>query len=124
MKILAIDFGKAKIGLALSLGDLAQTYGTISFKKEKETLQNLAKICESEGIGKIIFGLPKPDIIGAKRFASHLNKITNIPIIFINEVMTSEMAKLKLIEKGEKNLKNKIHSAAAALILQEYLDSN
>jgi len=124
MKILAIDFGKAKIGLALSLGDLAQTYGTISFKKEKETLQNLAKICESEGIGKIIFGLPKPDIIGAKRFAFHLNKITNIPIIFINEVMTSEMAKLKLIEKGEKNLKNKIHSAAAALILQEYLDSN
>ncbi len=124
MKILAIDFGKAKIGLALSLGDLAQTYGTISFKKEKETLHNLAKICESEEIEKIIFGLPKPDIIGAKRFASHLNKITNLPIIFINEVMTSEMAKLKLIEKGEKNLKNKIHSAAAALILQEYLDSN
>lgn len=123
-KILGIDYGRKKIGLAISdEGEkIALPFSVI---KSKNPIPEIVSICKNHNIKNIILGLPKTmrGEIGqqaeeVKKFAQSLKKaINNINVILEDERLTSKMAKQFLIkEKKDDDV------AAAQILLQDYLD--
>ncbi len=135
-RILAIDFGLKRIGLAISdeLKLIAVPYKAIP--NDENALSEIIKIIDVEDVNEIIIGLPlnldgrEGDIAGkVRQFGGELKKhVKNITIKFFDERFTSKMAEKKFIEKkkkiplGDKN-KKEIDKLAAAYLLQNYLDS-
>ena len=126
-KILGLDYGKSKIGLALADEQLkiALPYKIIKNKGGNFLFQELKKICEEEDVKQIIVGEPsqltdnnQQIIIEIKLFVKEAIKNLKIPIDFKDERMTTKMAKVLL--KGSK-IKDD-DSVAAMIILQDYLD--
>ena len=133
-KILALDFGVKRIGLAISdeLRLTAQPYGTIECKDEEEDLQKLEAIVKEEKAGEIIIGLPKrlDGSLGdmakqAKRFARLARERLNVPVRTWDERFSTHAAERALLDGNVRRKKRKqvIDKTAAVWILQGYLDS-
>ncbi|MEK7653216.1 MAG: Holliday junction resolvase RuvX [Patescibacteria group bacterium] len=125
MKLLGMDYGKSKVGLAL--GDTESRVATpfkILKNKNKDFLfKELKKICDEEGIEKIIVGLPinsqahSPEQVDITQdFICRLEESLNINIEIQDEQLTTRYAK-RLSPKGDED------AVAAMIILQSYLDS-
>lgn len=125
MKYLGIDFGLKNLGLAIAEGPLAEIFGEKHYEVETKVLSFLARLCEEQQVGTIIIGLPEGQLENfVKKFSEKLKKITNLPVIFQDETLSTVEAKQKLIEAGAPRKKRRAdHSAAAALILQDFLDT-
>ena len=133
-RYIGIDLGERRVGIAISdpLFIIAQAYQTINHINNADTIQKIQTIIKEKNISKIIIGLPLTmkgthsiqtnKVIG---FISELKKEVLIPVIEIDERMSSVSAKDILIKKGIKTGHNKklVDQIAATIILQEYLDS-
>ncbi|PIS13966.1 Holliday junction resolvase RuvX [Candidatus Shapirobacteria bacterium CG09_land_8_20_14_0_10_47_13] len=122
MKILGIDYGRKKIGLAVSEGILATPLTVI---RENQPLAALKKICLDQQITEIVIGLPESGIVEEiKLFAKELSAITGLKVAFQDETLTSRSALAKMIAAGKKRQfrRQKEDAAAAALILESYLE--
>lgn len=123
MRVLGIDFGIAKIGLAIADNGLAQPMGVI--KNHQKTLTKIAQLVEQKEIEKIIIGLSEGKIgQKAKEYGNQLERITGIKVFFQDETLTTREAIAKMIEAGKKKRyrQEKEDAFAAAIILQAYLD--
>lgn len=123
MRILGIDFGIAKIGLAIADDGLAQPIGVI--KNHRKTLMKIVQLVEQEKIEKIIIGVSEGKIgQKAKEYGKQLGKITGIEVFFQDETLTTKEAVAKMIEAGRKKKyrQEKEDAFAAAIILQAFLD--
>lgn len=132
-KYLAVDYGDKRTGLADCdpTGFLASGIGTISEGGMRRTAERVKLEAESRSCVKIIIGLPK-NMDGSegfrtdtvKAFADMLASITDIPIEFYDERMTTMEAYRFLGETGTfgKRRKNAIDTLSAEIILQNYLD--
>ncbi len=132
-KYLSVDYGDKRTGLAecdLS-GQLASGITTISEGGMKKTAERVVKEAESRFCKKIIVGLPKnmdgtegPRADVVKAFVSLLSEITDIPIEFFDERMSTMAAYRYLDSAGTfgKKRKEVIDTLSAELILQGYLD--
>lgn len=122
MRYLGVDFGKKRIGLALSdaEGDFAYPHSVVL--NTKEAVSEVARICTKEGVSEIIFGESK-DYSGnenaimpaARAFANELSHATGLLVAWEPEFLTSAEA-TQLQGKGEL-----LDASAAALILKSYL---
>lgn len=134
-KILAIDYGERRIGLALSDEEHAFAFPflTIDTKRQPDYMREIAHIIIKEGVGKILVGLP----VGSagketakakkiKRFASKLSEYVSIPIVFWDESYTTQKAQSVLHLQGQslKDHKEKLDMIAAALLLEDFLQTN
>lgn len=134
-KILAIDFGERRIGIAIS--DNHHTFSfpklTIDTKKTPNFLVEINSIIKNNEVEKVVIGNPvrtggedsdKSDSI--KEFAHKLEKIANIPIVFWEENFSTQRAKKILHSSGKslKNNKEKLDQIAASLILEDYLKNH
>lgn len=120
MKFLGIDYGKRKIGLAISEGKLAEPLKVIRYKDIKWLVQEIHKIIEKEKIEKVIVGISEGKMgQESKEFAKILNAET------FDETLSSQDAISLSIQSGVKRKKRKEmeDAYAAAIILQNYLDS-
>ena len=128
MKVLGIDFGLKKIGLALTEGYLAEPLEVLIVKEKKEkAIQKISSFCEEEKIDKIVIGLPESGLVKKiKKFGEELKRITSLPVIYQPETLTTRDAFVKMKEAGLKreNRKKKEDAVAAALILQSWLEKN
>ncbi len=133
-RILAIDFGEKRIGLALSdpLKIFAYPYKTLN--NDKDFWDKLLKIINEELVEKIILGYPLKEsggksssTIKVEAFKEILSAKISLPVILINEIYTSSLAQEKILESVNKKMKRRdkglIDRNAAAIILQEYLDN-
>ncbi len=123
MAILGVDYGEAKIGLAISEGELAQPVGVIDINNWRE---EIARICQAQGVGKIILGVSEgQEAKKTREFGEELKNLTGLPVEYFDETLTSKVAVEKLNEAGKPRMKKKSseHGFAAAIILQDYLDS-
>lgn len=133
-RILGIDFGLKRIGLALSdpLRIFAYPYKTLS--NDKIFWKELRKIIEEKNIEKIILGYPirengnKSGIAGKiDDFSKELKREFRIQIIFWDERYTSVIAQEKILEsvtkKSKRRNKGLLDQNSAAIILQEYLNT-
>ncbi len=122
MKILGIDYGTKRIGLAIS--DETQTLAReLAILSPKQFWQDIKTIVEQEGIEQIIIGLPlnmsgqnseKTDEV--QRFFDQLQQLITVPLEFMDERLSSSMA--ENLPGGKEN----VDSLAAQIILQNYLD--
>lgn len=124
MKYLCIDFGLKHLGLAMADGPLAEPFGEKKYEKGIEALNFLFQTCNEKGIEAIVFGLPEGQLADTvMNFSDQLKQLTNLPIFFQDETLSTQEAKLKLMAAHAPRKKRRLdHSAAAALILQDYLD--
>ena len=126
MKVLGIDFGLKKIGLALTEGYLVEPLEVLIVKEKKEkVIQRISSLCEKENIEKIVLGLPDSGLVKKiKNFGEELKKITRLPVVYQSETLTTKEAIVKMREIGlkRKSKKKKEDAIAAALILQSWLD--
>lgn len=122
MKYLGIDFGEKHLGLALADGPLAEPFGE-KFNNQG-FMSFLQKLVEIEKIEKVIVGMPEGRLEPTvKEFGNAIKEHVRIPVIFADETLSSQEARQKLIAAGAGRIKRRqIHAAAAALILQQYLD--
>ncbi len=133
MKILALDIGTVRIGIATSdiMEIIASAYETYRRKNLSEDVKYIAKLVSNLSVGEIVIGLPlKLDgtagqsVEMAKTFGAELEKIVSCPIIYQDERLSTVSAERILIESGmrREKRKDKIDSVAATIILQTYLD--
>lgn len=135
MKILGLDYGEARIGVAVSdaLGILATPLETISEKERSVQLEKVAKVARDNRVEKLVVGYPKhmDGTVGhraqyTEEFAKDLSEILEIPYIMWDERLSSTEAH-RILESGGvsgKNRKTKVDKIAAVIILQGYLDAN
>lgn len=136
MKLLGIDYGKKKIGLAIGDSDskIAVPFGIVEYRDEKTAIEKIADIVSKEGIEVIIIGLPlsfdgrETNISGSVRvFEESLRQTTGLDIIFEQEQFTSHEARyredstFKMAKNPIEMRGKKIDSHAAAIILENYL---
>lgn len=135
-RILAIDYGRKRIGLALSdeLGLTAQPLATVVRTNRRDNLRRLRDICLTQGVGRIIVGYPL-HLSGeagemaqeTARFAERLKKETGIHVELLDERLTSWAARQMIAElepSQSARKKRAIDDVAAALLLREYLDQS
>ena len=123
MRILGIDFGEKKLGLALSEGELARPLGVLN---QENFESKIPKICHDHEVGKIVIGLSEGAMAEeTKAFGQIVGEVTNLPVAYWEETLTSQEALRKMIEAGKSRTKRQReeHAIAAALILQAYLDN-
>lgn len=126
MKLLGIDFGKRKIGLAYSEGFLASPLAVVDVRTEKQALSEITNVIERLAIERIIIGLSGGVLdTSAQTFGEHLTNQTHIPVIYIDETLTSKEAIKKMIEGKTTQKKRKIleDAVAATIILNTYIEN-
>lgn len=133
-RVLAIDYGSKRIGLALSDPLLLFSYAYKTIPNDNNLLPSLLKIIKEMDVDRIVLGLPYQDNGQLSRNASEivnfkevLAKEFNLEIIFWDESYSSETAKRMVIEsvtkKSKRRDKGLIDKGSASVFLQEYLDS-
>ncbi|MCX6813822.1 MAG: Holliday junction resolvase RuvX [Candidatus Azambacteria bacterium] len=121
MKVLGIDYGKKWVGVAISDDERKMAFPYETLENNSKFFSRLNEKIKKESIYKIVIGLPlnkkmkaTSQTIEVENWAEKLIKEVDLPIDFENEIFTSKIA-----DKYE--AKNR-HSAAAAILLQSYLD--
>ena len=132
-KYLGVDYGDVRTGLAECdvSGMLASGIATVKEGGMRNTAVRVAKEAESRGCKKIIIGLPKNmdgsegDRVGViKAFADILASLTEIPIDFYDERMSTMVAYRYLGATGTfgKKRRDAVDTLSAEIILQGYID--
>ena len=144
MRILALDYGRVRIGMAIADAQtaLAQPLGTLDRINRNEDMRRLRALVREQGVRQIVVGLPlrldgtRGDMAEeAARFGQRLHKQLGLPVEMVDERLTSWEAERLLEEQqgrtihaasGKKRKKENermgVDAMAAALILKEYLD--
>jgi len=133
-RLIGIDVGKKRIGLAQS--DLLRTIASpIGAYSGGEIFDKIQKIVDQGPVKKFVIGWPitlsgkeGESVHMVKSFIGELKKkFPDIEIVTLDERFTSVMAKKTLIESGtprkKRQEKGRVDAAAAAIILQNYLDT-
>jgi len=134
MRILALDHGTKRIGVAVSdeLKMLAQPVEFIPAEPFSDFLIRLKELLEEKQVELILVGMPRnmngsygPAALKVEEFVAALSRAITVPIKTWDERLTSAQANRYLIEgnvRREKR-KEKVDQMAAAILLQSYLDS-
>ena len=132
-KYLGVDYGDKRTGLAECdiSGLIAGGIGTISEGGMKKTAVRVAEEAEKRSCKRIVIGLPKnmdgsegPRADFIKAFGALLSELTEIPIDYYDERMTTMVAYRFLGETGTygKKRKETVDTLSAQIILQNYID--
>ncbi len=134
-RILGIDYGTKRIGIAVSDPLMIIATGLKVISNDNNALQIIKELADRYEVSDIVVGLPlnlKGEIGGkaleVEKFISDLQQATEKNIIKWDERYTSSIAQQTLIRMGVRKKarqnKSKIDEMAAALILQSYLETN
>lgn len=133
MMILALDVGEKRIGVALSDESelLASPRGVIQRRSTAQALEAVARAVEETSAGLVVVGLPisfdgqlHAQARRIQGFAGRLRARLRVPVVFADETLSSVRAEEQLRAAGVRpeRIRERLDAAAAAVILQEYLD--
>lgn len=136
MRYLGIDLGARRVGLAVSdvTGTLARPLKTLQCTDAGDALDQVTRAMaelEDDGVAAVVVGLPRrldgtasDETARVETFADALRRRTPVPIVLQDERLTSREAesRLALRERDWRRRKQVLDAAAAAIILQDYLD--
>ena len=126
-RILAIDFGERRIGLATSDASrrIATPRRTLDRRADEAAIEEILRFCREEEIGMILLGLPRspngeesPFAGRIRSFARKLSGSTALPVRFHEETLTSDEA-LRRVPPGSP--REDLDRMAAAVLLEDYL---
>ena len=126
MKILGIDYGRKKIGLAIADGPLAEPLKVVRFESLEKVLEKVEDVVKKEEIERVVVGVSERKMgIEQRVFGKSLKEKLSIPVVFQDETLTTHEAQELSIKAGIKRKKRRALEDAysAALILQSYIDS-
>ena len=134
MRIMAIDYGDARIGLSVSdaSGFMAGESWTLKEWNAQRAAEVITEEAKSRGVERFVLGLPKnmdgtlgPRAEKSQEFAALLRSLSDIEVVMWDERRTTVDAHRILTETGKrgKKRKNVVDAVAASLILEGYLDS-
>ena len=134
MRLIGLDVGEARIGVAVSdpTGTLASAREVLSRRPEAQALEAIAQLVEEEEAQSIIVGLPRSlngELHGqaslVQAFAELLRKHVPVPVYFWDERLSTVAAEREMRAAGAKRERRRtmIDAVAAAIILQSYLDA-
>lgn len=132
-RLMGLDLGTKTIGVAVSDANwtVAAPYETVKRKKFTADAQHLISLAETERIQGLVLGLPLnmdgsegPRAQSTRAFARNLGKLTDLPIVFWDERLSTVAAERTLLEADASRRKRSkvIDKMAAAFILQGALD--
>lgn len=133
-RILAVDYGRKRLGLALSdeLGLTAQPHATLTRTNRKNDVRRLREICRKHAVRRILVGHPL-HITGevgemaeeAARFAARLKKEIGVEVELVDERLTTWEAQQTMADAKSPRRKRTsvaIDDVAAAVLLRDYLE--
>ncbi|HKW60158.1 MAG TPA: Holliday junction resolvase RuvX [Candidatus Dormibacteraeota bacterium] len=133
MRVLAVDPGAKRVGLAVSdpTGTIAQPLTTIRAEPAETLAERLAAVARHEDAERIVVGLPRrldgslgPEAKAARELATELRRASGLPVELVDERLTTAAAEKSLLETGMRREKRRanIDRVAAAILLQSHLD--
>lgn len=125
-KILSIDFGLNKVGVAVSFGSLAVPLCTLRYKNAQELIEKIKTLADKEGATEIVIGTSEGNMAQRSlEFADMLASRLGFVVHSVDETLSTVDAIQKSIEAGHgpKKRKKMEDAYAAALILEYYLDN-
>ena len=131
MKVLAVDYGSRRVGLAVgdTLTRVAAPLGQVAAGNAPFVLAEILKQAGEFEVGRIVVGYPLnmdgsrgPACAAVDRFVARLRKRTSLPVILVDETLSSiEAEELgKEVERDFRKRKAFLDSVAAQVILQNY----
>ncbi|MGH7452156.1 MAG: Holliday junction resolvase RuvX [bacterium] len=134
-RILAIDFGLKRVGLAVSdpMRIIASALDTVTYKSRRELLRRLVEVVQKNEITQVVMGLPR-HMDGregemakmVRQLIDELAKLVAVPVVAWDERLSSVQAERALREMGVRardTKRGEVDRLAAVFILQSYLDS-
>ena len=133
LRALGIDFGERRIGLALSdpEGRLATPWGVVVRETDRRAVHRIASLARDEAVARLVVGEPH-DLEGrtgeaaerVRRFGGKLERVTGLPITYVDEALTTVEATARLTEAGldRRDDPERRDAVAAQILLQELLD--
>lgn len=132
-RILALDIGTKRVGVALTdeLRLTVRPLPALARTNWKRLLRDITQLCEQFDVKRVVVGLPlRLDGVegdtaeGARRVARNLGLSLALPVCMQDERLTSKEAEQDLRRQGlsERDIKARVDSAAAAIILRDYLE--
>lgn len=133
MKIMGIDYGDARTGVAISdlMCSIVGSTTVVPSRNTEKAIADIVKLCKDNMVGEIVVGLPRnmdgsegPRAELCRAFAAKLGEVTGLPIQMWDERRTTVEAHNILSQHnyhGQKR-KNTVDAVAASLILEGYLN--
>ncbi|MBU1085545.1 MAG: Holliday junction resolvase RuvX [Candidatus Beckwithbacteria bacterium] len=124
MNHLGIDFGLKNIGLSLAEGPLASPLTQNFYTSDEKMFQFLLQLIKEHEIEVLVIGISEGKLATKiKIFGTRLSQLTNLPVHYQDETLSSYEAKIKMIQAHAPQKKRRLdHKIAATIILQSYLD--
>lgn len=132
MKIMGIDYGDARTGVAISdlLCSIVGSTYVIPSRNTEKAIADIVKLIKDNGVGELVVGLPKnmngtegPRAELCREFAEKLKEVTGLPVVLWDERRTTVEAHniLSMHNYHGQKRKNTVDAVAASLILEGYL---
>jgi putative Holliday junction resolvase len=132
-RVLAVDPGRRRIGLAISDegGLIAQPLPSLGAEPSATLAHRLGRLAVEKGASRVVVGLPRrmdgsrgPEALAALTLADELRDASGLPVETADERLTSVQAERFLVQDGVRRARRKgvVDGVAAALILQSYLE--
>ncbi|MDP3964394.1 MAG: Holliday junction resolvase RuvX [bacterium] len=130
-KVLGIDFGLRRIGVAVSDPERRYAFGrpTITVSDWRQAIEKIAALCREEEVARIVVGWPRPLSGGVSQpggelddFIQALREACQKPVTREDERLSSQLADQYMRERPGKQKKGTRDELAAREILQSYLD--
>lgn len=131
---LGIDFGERRIGVALSDPDrrVAVPWGAVARESDRQAIGELVALARAEGATLLVAGEPRGPggeageaARRARRFAERLARAAGLPLVVVDETLTSREAERRLAAaggRGRRAADGRVDAVAAQILLQEALD--
>lgn len=130
MRIMALDVGEKRIGVALSdpLGITAQ--GLTVLENSKDVMEKITDLCRRHQVGQLVVGLPRnmdntlgPSAAAATAFSQKVAAATGLPVWLEDERLTTAAAERVMLaaDASRRQRRQAVDKMAAVLILQSFL---
>ena len=132
MRVLALDLGERRIGVALSdsLGLLATPLTVLKGKSREAELAFIVELVRKHQVEQVVVGYPRslngtigPQAQRVEKYVERLRAHLQVPVILWDEQFSTVQAEQLMRETGQRVQRESIDAAAAAVILQSYLDA-
>lgn len=130
---LAIDYGSARVGTAVSAGWMARALEVLPHGSVESLIERLLTLARQEMVTQFLVGLPVnadgsegEQAVAARAFAQQLAARTDLPVLLWSEYGSSQAAQAQMIGNSSrrKTRREKLDAMAAAMFLQEFVERN
>lgn len=133
-RLLGLDFGTKRVGVAISDPTLSFSYPLLTLANDEKFWPNIKKILEEFSVAKLILGYPlresgekSASTLRVENFKAELEEQLGIPVVLYDEMYSSKIAMDRILLSQPKRMKRRdkglIDRNAACVILQDYMDA-